>query len=206
MSDRAAIVAQLRDHLSRVAPVRAAPPVRLPLGVPGLERLVDGWPRPGLAEVVGAPGRGRIDLLLPALQELTLNRQTVALIDPVGWLNPPGLRGVDLDFVLVVRPGATRAAWAAEQLLRCGGVPLVALLDAGSLARSGRRLQHAAEHGDACLCVLSERPDPRLPVRLRLELGGSGRVRVTKGAPRYQGREVQVRPAPALAAVGRRAP
>lgn len=204
-SSRAETLAALREHLNRVAPMRApaATRARLPLGVPELERFLHGWPRPGLAELAGAVGSGRLDLVLPALQELTHSGNTVGVVDPVGWLNPPGLRGVVLDRVLLVRPGATRAGWATEQLLRSGALPLVLLVDPGPLRRSGRRLQHAAEAGDACLCVLSERHDPSLPAALRLEVRGQGRVRIAKGAPRHQGREVVVRGGPALAPVSR---
>jgi hypothetical protein len=196
MSDRAAAVALLRSHLARVAPVRAAPLVRLPVGNELLDGVIDGWPRPGLSEICGPAGSGRIELLLPAMQALTLSEQRVAIVDPVGWLNPPGLRGVLLDQLVMVRPGATRAPWAAEQLLRCGVFPLVILLDPGPLARAGRRLQHAAEQGDAGLCVLSESLDPSLPAALRLELLAGGRLRVRKGAPRHAGRELRWRDAP----------
>ena len=179
------------------APAHAG--ARLPLGIPELDSLIEGWPRPGLAALHGAVGSGRIDLILPALQHVTRSGGSVGIVDPVGWLNPPGLCGVVLDRVLLVRPGATRAGWAAEQLLRSGALPFVVLLDAGPLRRAGRRLQHAAEAGDACLCVVSEAHDPSLPVALRIEVKGNGRVRLAKGVPRHQGREVALRSGSALA-------
>lgn len=192
MADRAAVLADLRAHLARVAPMRAAPPARLSTGLPTLDAAVQGWPRPGVAEVTGKPGSGRLRVLLPVLQDLTHDGQRVALVDPVGWLNPPGLSGVILDRVLLVRPGATRALWATEQLLRCGGLPLVVLIDPGPLGRAARKLQLAAEAGDAGLCVLGEAPDPQLPARVRLESLGAGRVRIRKGPARHQGRELDL--------------
>jgi len=180
----------LRAHLARIAPARP-PRVGLPSGLPALDQAVGGWASAGLSEVVGRAGSGRLSLVLPALRALTEQGRPVAIVDPVGWLHPPGLDLV-LDRLLLVRPGA-RALWATEQLVRSGALPLVLLLDPPPLGRGGRRLLHAAEAGGCALIVLTEHLDTRLQPSLRLEsvrlesarLESAGRAfRVTRGCPR----------------------
>ena len=194
--DRNAVLAQLKAHLQQVAPMRVAAP-RLATGIASLDARTQGWPRPGLALVQGAAGSGRLGVVLPALGRLSRSGRTVAIVDPVGWLHPPGLVGVALERLLVIRLGACRSAWGSEQLARCGGVPLVVLLDPPPLRSGGRRLQHAAEAGDSTVVVLSEAPQRGLPASLALETprpgeawirrggrgGHTGRVRLDDGGP-----------------------
>lgn len=191
-TDRAATLAALRQHIAAVAPVRVHRQ-RLHTGLPELERHLGGWPRPGISALVGPPGVGRLQLVLPALARLTSAGHPVAVVDPVAWLYPPGLPGVDLAQLLLVRPGSGRAAWAAEQLAACGAFRMVLLLDPPRLGRGGRRLQRAAEEGEAALLVLGERADPALPADLRLRVCGPGRVVVEKGGRQPPGTEVHLR-------------
>lgn len=180
--DRAEILAELRR---RLAPT--APPVldaeAWPSGVPALDALTGGWPRPGLTAIVGAPGTGRLGFVLPTLAALTARERWVAVIDPNSWLYPPGLPDVNLARMLLIRPPAPLAAWAAEQCARSGAVDLVLLLDPPPLHRAGRRLFHAAEAGRTAILVIQERIDPDLPARLRLEMSGRGVARLTRGHP-----------------------
>ena len=171
-------VAALRAHLARVAPSHPRGP-RLPSGLPDLDRAVGGWVVSGVSEVVGAPGSGRLSLVLPTVRALTGQGRTVAIVDPQGWLYPPGL-DVPLPRLLLIRPG-TRALWATEQLARSGAVPLVLLLDPPALGRGGRRLLHAAEAGSCALVLLTQRADLRLQPALRLECS-DGVVRITRGS------------------------
>ena len=179
-AERAAILAELRRKLAATTPVVVAP-VGLPTGLAALDRAIGGWPSPGLSAVVGAAGSGRLGLLLPAMIALTCAGRTVAVVDAPGWLNPPGLPGLALTHLLLIRAGAGQAAWAAEQLARSGALPLVVLLDPPPLGRSGRRLQHAAEAGRCAVVVLSERADADLPAALRLEMIDARHVRVARG-------------------------
>ena len=159
----------------------------LPMGGE-LQRLAGGWPRPGVSELSGRVGSGRLQLVLPALRQQTAS-SWAAVVDPLGLLHPPGLEGVHLERLLLVRPGADQAAWATEQILRAGSVPLVLLLDPPSIGRLGFKLAHAAEHGRSSLVVLTERGNSRLGVDLRMLVGGRRgdqvKVRVVKrrGAP-----------------------
>jgi len=178
--DRSAVLAQLKAHLQQVAPMRVAAP-RLATGLPALDARTAGWPRPGLALIQGAAGSGRLGVVLPALGRLSRSGRSVAIVDPVGWLHPPGLVGVVLERLLLVRPGTGRAVWAAEQLARCGGVPLVVLLDPPPLRSGGRRLLHAAEAGDSTVVVVSEAPQQGLPASLSLQSTHPGEVWVRRG-------------------------
>jgi len=153
-----------------------------------LGTIAGGWPRPGVSEVSGRVGAGRLRLLLPAVRALT-HTSWVAVVDPLHLLHPPGLAGVRLERLIHVRPGPEQAGWATEQILRAGAVPLVVLLDPPAVGRLGFKLAHAAEQGRSSLVVLTERGNSRLGVDLRLQVGGQseGRVRLRvvkrRGAP-----------------------
>lgn len=190
-SARAAVVASLRAHIARVAPVRTLP-VGLSVGIPGLQAATGGWTCPGISLIHGAPGSGRLAAVMPALRRLSCSGRRVAVVDAAGWLHPPGLDGVLIDNLILVRPGPTRIAWAAEQLSRCGVLPLVVVLDPPELGRGGARLQVAAEEGNTAVVVISELRQRRLPARLRLrsERGPDGRpgVVLERGARGRPGR------------------
>lgn len=198
MSSKLATVAALREHLKRVAPARVQP-ARLDMVEPNLERALGGWPRPGLSLVHGAPGVGRLGLVLPLMIQLTQEGHNVGVVDPVGWLHPPGLPEVRLSKLLLVRPGAGRAAWAAEQLARSGAMPLVLLLDPPPLGRGGRRLQRAAEEGHTSLILLAERVESDLPVSLRLSMCSPEQVVVERGGRQPPGTRIRLGGGPPMA-------
>ncbi len=179
-ADRATILAELRQKLAATAPPLTETEL-VPSGVPELDAVTGGWPRPGISAIVGAPGSGRLGWTLPALRRLTAEDRPVAIIDAQGWLNPPGLPGVKLDRLVLVRPGLPQALWAAEQLARSGALALTLLLDPPPLGRAARRLRHAVETGHSALIVLSDRNDPDLAAHLRLETASPGTARLARG-------------------------
>ncbi len=179
-SDRATILAELRQKLAATAPPLTEGE-HVPSGVSGLDAVTGGWPRPGVSAIVGAPGSGRLGWVLPALRRLTAEDRPVAIVDTQGWLNPPGLPGVNLDRLVLVRPGAAQALWAAEQLARSGALGIVLLLDPPPFGRAGRRLRHAVEAGHSALIVVSDRNDPDLAAHLRLETSSPGTARLARG-------------------------
>lgn len=179
-ADRASILAELRQKLAATAPPLTETE-HLPSGVPGLDAVTGGFPRPGITAIVGAAGSGRLGWVLPALRRLTEEDARVAIVDTQGWLNPPGLPGVNLDRLILVRPGAAQALWAAEQLARSGALGLTILLDPPPLGRAGRRLRHAVEAGHSALVVVSDRADPDLAAGLRLETASPGTARLARG-------------------------
>lgn len=167
-------LAALRQAIARIEKrpsVRRQQPVH-PTGLPALDQTIRGWPRPGVSEVTGRQGSGRLSLVLPAMAWFCKRGQPVAVVDPFGLAYPPGWRDVDLTQTLLLQPGPERVAWTAEQLAGSGSVPLVVLLDAPRLGRGGLRLQRAAERGGCAVVVLSERSERSLPAALRLELQG----------------------------------
>ncbi len=180
-AERPAVLAELRARL-------AAPRVqagRLGTGVPELDGWLGGWPSPGVTELVGPLGSGRLSLLLPGLAALTRRGRPVLVVDameavyPPGWAGPGG--GVELAQVWMVRPGLDRAGWVAEQAVAAGSVDAVVLLDAPRLGRQALRLARACERGGSALFVVAEEAEAELPAALRLQVGGfeAGRVRVT---------------------------
>lgn len=177
-AQRPAVLAELRARL-------AAPRVsagRLPTGLPELEGWLGGWPAPGLTEVVGLPGSGRLSLLLPGLAAVTRRGRPVLVVDAMEEVYPPGWAcvGVELAQLWVVRPGLDRAAWVAEQAAAAGSVDVVVLLDAPRLGRQAVRLGRACERGGSSLFVVAEESEAELPAALRLQVQGhlQGRLQV----------------------------
>ncbi len=176
---RPAVLADLRARI-------AAPRVfggSLAAELPELEAWVGGWPQPGVSEIVGPVGSGRLGLLLPTLAALTRQGRPVLIVDAMEELYPPGLagpKGLQLSELWVVRPGLERAAWVAEQAAAAGSLAAVVLLDAPRLGRAGVRLGRACERGGSSLFVVAEESEVSLPAALRLEVVGqsAGRVRV----------------------------
>ena len=158
--------------------------------LPELDDEIGGWPSPGLSEVVGRAGTGRLSLVLPTLRRLTRSDRPVAVVDPLGLLHPPGLEGVRLDRLLVVQPACEQAGWTSEQLAGSGSFDLVVHLAALRLGRSGARLSRAAERGASCVIVLSEKPEQGLPASLRLRVEGRDRAHVHVRVARAKGGRV----------------
>lgn len=174
---------------------RAQPAI--PSGHAALDALLPGggWPLGALTEVCCAmPGMGEIGLLLPALARLREASRWLAWVAPPHPLYAPALAsaGVDIERCLVVEPPqaglrhaparAQQALWAAEQLLRGGACGAVLLWWDGEDANALRRLQLAAESGQA-LAVLfrPESAAQRLsPAALRLRVDGDGTFEIVK--------------------------
>lgn len=158
-------------HTHSRLPTRASGQARLDACLPG-----GGFPSGALTEILSAaPGAGELSLLLPLLARLTREDATrVALVAPPHLPYAPALAqaGIDLGRLLVVRPrDATEALWASAQMARCGLFPAV-LCWAPAKTAQLRRLQLAAETGDACLFLY--RParvrEQASPAALRLDL------------------------------------
>ena len=191
MSSRTAIIANLRDHLAKVAPMREPPPPS-PTGIEALDAQIGGWPQPGIAHIHGAIGSGRMGLILPAIQVHTQAGRTVAIVDPMGWLYPPGLPGVDLQYLMLVRCGSIQAGWATTQLAGSGALPMTVLLDPPALSQDASRLLRATESGQSTVAVLTEIPDPRLSAQVRLRCLGGGEVHIERGMRGQSGRSLRL--------------
>jgi len=180
--------ATLEALRARIRALEGGPRVvrrRAPSGVDEVDELLGGLPKPGIVEVCGAAGVGRVRLVGALVAAATQRRRAVAWVDPLRRLHPPALHdlGVELGLLLVVRPaedGTSPWLWATEQLLRSGCFELVVVerppVEAKGLPRRpvGARWARAAEHGQSTALVLGDRPARQLTADVRLSLGPEG--------------------------------
>jgi hypothetical protein len=147
-----------------------------------------GWPDAALSELLlSADGIGELQLLWPALARLSQSKDAVvALIAPPYHPYPPAWHaaGVRLGALQVIRTKTPRdALWAAEQCLRSGACDAVLCWPQQADDRALRRLQVAAETGQAlgfAFRPMKAAVNPS-PAALRIALDASPRqLRVLK--------------------------
>ena len=133
------------------------------------------WPCGALSEILFEyDGLGELALLMPALAELTRRRQRVVFVAPPYIPYAPALdaHGLDLRYVVQLQTTANEGAWSAEQCLRSGscGAVLGWLHEADYTQL--RRLQLAAESGDALAFLFrpAHAAGKASPAALRLQL------------------------------------
>lgn len=161
----------------------------VPSGYAELDELLPGggWPRGALTDILMArQGIGALRLLMPALSQLSHDDRWICWVAPPHIPYAPALMsaGIDLSRVLLVHPkGQQDGMWAVEQSLRSGNCSAVlawpALSDAGVL----RRLQLAAEAGDALGFLFRsqrfvDRPSPAA-LRIQLDTHSDSRLSVS---------------------------
>lgn len=167
----------------------AAPPARRqPTGLDALDAVLPmgGWPEAALSEILlPADGIGELQLLLPTLARLTRAGQDIALVAapylpyPAAWM----AAGVDFAKVQLIDAPPREALWAVEQCLRSGSLGAVLCWPGRADDRALRRLQVAAETGQAPGFVFRDRREARnaSPAALRLLLETTpAQVRVLK--------------------------
>ena len=130
------------------------PPATQPTGFAPLDAALPsgGWPEAALTELLlPADGVGELRLLLPTLARLTQAKQDVVLVAPPYLPYPDGWRrhGVDFAHLHLVDANPRDALWAMEQCLRAGCVAAVLGWPRQADDRALRRLQVAAETGQA---------------------------------------------------------
>ncbi len=114
-----------------------------------------GWPRGALTEILMPQhGVGALRLLVPALSRLSRDddKRWICWVAPPYIPYAPALvgAGIDLSRVLLVHPKAQQdGLWAVEQSLRSGTCSAVLAWPALDDSTAMRRLQLAAEAGDA---------------------------------------------------------
>jgi len=205
----AATLAELRAQIRALEGGARVVRRRAPSGVPVVDDLLGGLPRPGIVEISGVPGSGRVRLVASLLARATEQRRAVAWVDPERRLYPPALaaHGVEVSRLLVVRPpsdGSHPWLWATEQLLRSGCFELVVVEPPTARGPGGRRAvarrpigprwARAAEHGQSTALVLGERPARQLAADVRLSVA-SEQVAVVRDRGGVAGRQ---RPLPEL--------
>lgn len=174
------------QHVWRGRPTER-PPSREATGHAELDDALPsrGWPERSLTEIlIPADGVGEIELLLPTLVRLTGAGRPVVLVAPPYIPYAPGLqaRGVALQHLHVVDADAKQAVWALEQALRSGACAAVIGWPQKADHHALRRLQVAADTGQALGFVLRDRrhADNASPAALRLEIGANRQVYVRK--------------------------
>ncbi|RDS79343.1 translesion DNA synthesis-associated protein ImuA [Dyella monticola] len=161
---------------------QAVPPIEggQPTGWPMLDALLParGWPEASLTEILlPADGIGELQLVLPTVARLTQGHRPVLLIAPpylpcaMGWRQ----QGVNLQQLEIVDTEEKQVLWAAEQCLRSGSCAAVLAWPLQADDRSLRRLQVAADTGQALAFVFRDRRHMAnaSPAALRLELATS---------------------------------
>lgn len=112
-----------------------------------------GWPLGALTEVlVPCDGMGELSLVLPLLVRLTAEPREVVAIAAPYLVYPPALAaaGVDCRHMHRIQTRSEQdALWAAEQCLRSGAVAAVLCWPGKADDTALRRLQLAAEAGNA---------------------------------------------------------
>lgn len=167
-------LAELRESIRSIegAPVGVH---IIPSGVPAIQELLGGLAAPGLIEFSGNYGSGKSSLALSVVAHFTESLgQWVAWVDADRQLYPPAAcsLGVDLTRVVLVRPSAQRASWAAEQIVRSGCFPLVVLSGVRVSPRAGVRLSRAAERGRCSVLMLCGESTRGFPAHQRVRVEG----------------------------------
>ena len=149
----------------------------LPTGLDELDALLPGggWPCGALSEILFEhDGLGELSLLMPALAELTRRRQRVIFVVPPYIPYAPALsaHGLDLRYIVQIQATAAEGAWSAEQCLRSGSCGAVLSWLPEADYTQLRRLQLAAESGDALAFLFrpARAASKTSPAALRLQL------------------------------------
>lgn len=155
-----------------------------PTGYLTLDRHLPGggWPIGALTELYpSATGIGEFSLLLPALARITRKGRRVALIAPpyIPFSQALAWHGVSLDRLVLLQPERPAdALWALEQTLASRTVALAVAWPRHIAERELRRLQLAAETGEASailyrpLAQVAQASPAALRIKLFAEAGG----------------------------------
>jgi cell division inhibitor SulA len=151
--------------------------------------LHGGFPQQGVIDIDSPLGIGEIRLLLPALRarQQQTNRQLVFIAAPM-QINGEMFAeaGLSLEHILIVQPETPEhALWSAEQCLKSGCCHSVLLWHQQLEIAQAKRLQLAAEQGDALHILFRHKSQLAisLPVNLAMQLSPHDQglsVRITK--------------------------
>jgi hypothetical protein len=139
--------------------------------------LGGGFPEQGVVDIHSPVGIGELRLLLPCLQARQQNSQKLlAFIAAPMQLNSEMLAeyGLPLSQILLIQPDTIQQAlWSAEQCLKSGCCQAVLLWHQNLEMHQAKRLQLAAEQGQALQILLRSQADTNLslPLTLALTLG-----------------------------------
>ncbi len=163
----------------------------LPTGHARLDALLPGggWPEHALSEILHArDGVGELQLLMPTLARLTQAQRRVVLVGapyvpyPQAWL----AAAVDLRHLVLLQASGRDALWAAEQCLRSGSCAAVLCWPQQADDRALRRLQVAAESGQAL--GFAYRPCAKRSILRRQRYACASKPAPTPAHPQVPGR------------------
>jgi hypothetical protein len=144
-----------------------------------------GWPQGTLTELLrDEEGIGELRLLLPALERLAQAGEWIVLVAPPHLPCAPAFAAAGVDPARVIVVGVAddkHRWWAAEQALRANSAGAVLFWPVTLGEQRLRRLQVAAQEGEALMFLFATtarvaQPSPA-PLRIRLSPTG-GRLRV----------------------------
>lgn len=150
-------------------------------GFPALDRELPGggWPKAALTELLfDEEGIGELRLLVPVLKRLAQAGETIVLVAPPHIPYAPAFSGYGIDprRIAVVDADGRNRWWAAEQVLRSNSVAALLFWPETVSDQRERRLQLAAQEGEALAFIFSgtaraTQPSPA-PLRIRLARAG----------------------------------
>lgn len=136
------------------------------------DNALQGFPASGVIEIQSLTGIGELRLFMPTLKQCSQQRLIV-------FINPPGLpnahslqkEGIAPGNLLIIRQ-TEHALWAAEQCLKSGCCACVCLWHPQLEVHQARRLQVAAEQGEAINLYFNHdhHVECSLPVPLSIQL------------------------------------
>jgi cell division inhibitor SulA len=139
------------------------------------EALDGGWPQAGVVSLKSILGVGELRLFLPALkQRCQQSNRLLVIISPPCSINAEMLceHGFDLQNIILLQPESRDSQlWSAEQCLKSGCCEAVLIWQANLQVHQVKRLQLAAQQGDALNVVFShKRVYQSLPFSLSIEV------------------------------------
>lgn len=172
-----------------------APPVTLSTGIAAVDRVIRGFPRGAITEIVGPETSGRTTLLHSVLASATANMEVCAYVDTSDTFDPlsAAQTGIRLSRLIWIRcrNNIDHSLKVVDYLLHAGGFGVIAL-DLGRVSNPvSRRIQtsywyrfrRAIENTPTLLVVIEREPVAKSCATLRLEMKRKGTV--WSGAPGF---------------------
>ncbi|MFD2165004.1 translesion DNA synthesis-associated protein ImuA [Thalassotalea euphylliae] len=134
------------------------------------DKIIGGLPETGVIEIRTANGIGELRAILPYLQQRQ-DKGVIVFIAPPAMIGSEFLHHhqIDTDNILLLTPTPNDALWCAEQCLKSGSCASVMLWHQEFEVFQVRRLNLAAEQGQASLFIYRQsRASYNLPVSLSL--------------------------------------
>lgn len=165
----------------------------LPIGIAEVDRLIDGFPRGSISEIVGEAGSGGTSLLMKLFAAATARKEICAYIDAVGTFDPSTAadNGVSLSQLVWVRceGDVDVALRSADHLLQAGGFGVVAIDLVGISLRVLRRIpgsfwyryRRVIEHTPTILVILGKDLVTRSCASLQLQVRPTKRLWASRG-------------------------